>query len=83
MQDEVEKEGRRRNFTGDPDEILSVMEVSAIRRIGDKEVSRAMDLYVQTRGQRGPPFLPGKRRKIRRRAITAWLDKEEELAACR
>lgn len=83
MEAEAVQEKRRREFSGDPDEILSVQEVSIILRIGDKEVSRAMDLYVQTHGQRGLPFLPGKRRKIRRRSITTWLDKEEELAACR
>lgn len=83
MEAEAVQEKRRREFSGDPDEILSVQEVSIILRIGDKEVSRAMDLYVQTHGQRGLPFLPGKRRKIRRRSITTWLDREEELAACR
>lgn len=79
-QNEVEK--RRREFSGDPDEILSVQEVSIILRIGDKEIVRAMNLYAQTHGERGLAFLPGKRRKLRRRSITAWLDREEELAAC-
>lgn len=76
-------EKRRREFSGDPDEILSVQEVSIILRIGEREITRAMDLYAQTHGERGLPFLPGKRRKLRRRSITAWLDREEELAACR
>ena len=76
-------EKRRREFSGDPDEILSVQEVSIILRIGDREITRAMDLYAQTHGERGLAFLPGKRRKLRRRSITAWLDMEEELAACR
>lgn len=75
-------EKRRREFSGDPDEILSVQEVSIILRIGDKEIVRAMNLYAQTHGERGLAFLPGKRRKLRRRSITAWLDREEELAAC-
>lgn len=83
MEQENTKEKRRREFTGDPDEILSVVEVSMILRIGDREISNAMDLYAQTQGKRGLAFLPGKRRKIRRRSITAWLDREEELAACR
>lgn len=82
MEKDAEKENRRREFSGDPDEILSVLEASTILRIGDKEITRAMDLYVQTRGARGLAFLPGKRRKIRRRSITAWLDREEEVAAC-
>ena len=85
---EVQAEGeqlqkRRREFSGDPDEILSVLEASIILRIGDKEIVRAMNLYAQTHGERGLAFLPGKRRKLRRRSITAWLDREEELAACR
>ena len=42
-----------------------------------------MNLYAQTHGERGLAFLPGKRRKLRRRSITAWLNREEELAACR
>ena len=83
MEEEATKEKRRREFTGDPDEILSVLEVSMILRIGDREITHAMNLYAQTRGERGLAFLPGKRRKIRRRSITAWLDREEELAACR
>ena len=83
MEAEITQEKRRREFTGDPDEILSVQEVSIILRIGDREITRAMDLYAQTHGDRGLAFLPGKRRKIRRRSITAWLDREEELAACR
>lgn len=74
---------KRREFTGDPDEILSVIEAAQILRIGDKEIARAMDLYAQTHGDRGLAFLPGKRRKLRRRSITAWLDREEEMAACR
>ena len=83
MEAEAVQEKRRREFSGDPDEILSVQEVSIILRIGDREITRAMDLYAQTRGERGLAFLPGKRRKIRRRSITSWLDREEELAACR
>ena len=83
MEAEAVKEKRRRKFSGDPDEILSVQEVSIILRIGDREITRAMDLYAQTHGDRGLAFLPGKRRKIRRRSITSWLDREEELAACR
>ena len=74
---------RRRELTGDPDEIMSVMEASVILRISDKEITRAMNLYAQTHGEKGLAFLPGKRRKLRRRSITAWLDREEELAACR
>ena len=74
---------RRRELTGDPDEILSVMEASIVLRISDKEITRAMNLYAQTHGEKGLAFLPGKRRKLRRRSITAWLDREEELAACR
>ena len=74
---------RRRELTGDPDEIMSVMEASIVLRISDKEITRAMNLYAQTHGERGLAFLPGKRRKLRRRSITAWLDREEELAACR
>lgn len=83
MEAEAVQEKRRREFSGDPDEILSVQEVSIILRIGDREITRAMDLYAQTHGERGLAFLPGKRRKIRRRSITSWLDREEELAACR
>jgi hypothetical protein len=83
MEAEAVQEKRRREFSGDPDEILSVQEVSIILRIGDREITRAMDLYAQTHGDRGLAFLPGKRRKIRRRSITSWLDREEELAACR
>lgn len=83
MEAEAVQEKRRREFSGDPDEILSVQEVSIILRIGDREITRAMDLYAQTHGNRGLAFLPGKRRKIRRRSITSWLDREEELAACR
>lgn len=83
MEAEAVQKKRRREFSGDPDEILSVQEVSIIMRIGDKEITRAMDLYAQTHGDRGLAFLPGKRRKIRRRSITSWLDREEELAACR
>ena len=83
VKEEAVKEKRRREFSGDPDEILSVQEVSIILRIGDREITRAMDLYAQTHGNRGLAFLPGKRRKIRRRSITSWLDREEELAACR
>lgn len=83
VKEEAVKEKRRREFSGDPDEILSVQEVSIILRIGDREITRAMDLYAQTHGDRGLAFLPGKRRKIRRRSITSWLDREEELAACR
>jgi hypothetical protein len=41
-----------------------------------------MDRYAQTGGKRGLPFLPGKRRKIRRCSISTWLEREEELAAC-
>ena len=82
-QNEEVVEKRRREFSGDPDEILSVLEASIILRIGDKEITRAMNLYAQTHGERGLAFLPGKRRKLRRRSITAWLDREEELAACR
>lgn len=74
---------RRRELTGDPDEIMSVMEASIVLRISDKEITRAMNLYAQTHGEKGLAFLPGKRRKLRRRSITAWLDREEELAACR
>lgn len=74
---------RRRELTGDPDEIMSVMEASVVLRISDKEITRAMNLYAQTHGEKGLAFLPGKRRKLRRRSITAWLDREEELAACR
>ena len=83
MEAEAVQEKRRREFSGDPDEILSVQEVSIILRIGDREITRAMDLYAQTHGDRGLAFLPGKRRKIRRRSITSWLDREEELAAWR
>lgn len=83
MEAEAVQEKRRREFSGDPDEILSVQEVSIILRIGDREITRAMNLYAQTHGDRGLAFLPGKRRKIRRRSITSWLDREEELAACR
>lgn len=83
MEAEAVQEKRRREFSGDPDEILSVQEVSIILRIGDREITRAMDMYAQTHGDRGLAFLPGKRRKIRRRSITSWLDREEELAACR
>ena len=83
MEAEAVQEKRRREFSGDPDEILSVQEVSIILRIGDREITRAMDLYAQTHGDRGLAFLPGKRRKIRRRSITSWLDRVEELAACR
>ncbi len=82
-QNEAVVEKRRREFSGDPDEILSVQEATFILRIGDKEITRAMNLYAQTHGERGLAFLPGKRRKLRRRSITAWLDREEELAACR
>lgn len=82
-QNEAVVEKRRREFSGDPDEILSVQEATFILRIGDKEIVRAMNLYAQTHGERGLAFLPGKRRKLRRRSITAWLDREEELAACR
>ena len=74
---------RRRELTGDPDEIVSVREASIVLRISDKEITRAMNLYAQTHGEKGLAFLPGKRRKLRRRSITAWLDREEELAACR
>ena len=62
---------------------VPVTDKSIILRIGDREITRAMDLYAQTHGDRGLAFLPGKRRKIRRRSITSWLDREEELAACR
>ena len=77
------KPKRRREFTGDPDEIMSVLEASVVLRISDKEITRAMNIYAQTHGEKGLAFLPGKRRKLRRRSITAWLDREEELAACR
>ena len=80
---EVTQEKRRREFSGDPDEILSVIEASVVLRISDKEITRAMNIYAQTHGEKGLAFLPGKRRKLRRRSITAWLDREEELAACR
>ena len=36
MEAEAVQEKRRREFSGDPDEILSVQEVSIILRIGDK-----------------------------------------------
>lgn len=83
MSENLVQMSRRRHFTGDPDEILSVSEVCKILRISDREVKYAMDRYAQTHGERGLPFLPGKRRKIRRRSITTWLDREEELAAYR
>ena len=79
----AEVQQRRRELTGDPDEIMSVFEASVVLRISDKEITRAMNLYAQTHGEKGLAFLPGKRRKLRRRSITAWLDREEELAACR
>ena len=66
---------RRRELTGDPDEIMSVMEASIVLRISDKEITRAMNLYAQTHGEKGLAFLPGKRRKLRRRSITAWMDR--------
>ena len=79
----AEVQQRRRELTGDPDEIMSVFEASVVLRISDKEITRAMNLYAQTHGEKGLAFLPGKRRKLRRRSITEWLDREEELAACR
>ena len=82
MEEETEKKERRRDFTGDPNEVLSVLEVSKILRISEREIVRAMNRYAQTGGDRGLPFLPGKRRKIRRCSISTWLEREEELAAC-
>ena len=38
MEAEAVQEKRRREFSGDPDEILSVQEVSIILRIGDREI---------------------------------------------
>ena len=63
-------------------EMLSIRECAQIMHISPKTIRRAMDLFTQTKGTCGLPFVVFERaRKIRRPAIVLWLKREEEKSA--
>lgn len=63
-------------------ELLSFNECAKIMRIARKTISRATQLFTQTQGKDGLPFIMvGRYPKLRRPSIALWLKREEEKSA--